>query len=113
MKNYSVFNACQFEGLKELKPNFFPEIKEATTTNERLPEVDVEEFIKDCYAIEKACTIDKSQGTKYNGKHIYWRFKFNHKRKRLELELISITPDHIFQCKYHPKVEFVEVEFNE
>jgi len=40
MKNYSVFNACQFDGLKELKPNFFPEIKEAKTTNERLPEID-------------------------------------------------------------------------
>ena len=90
-----------------LTPHFIERLEE------RLPEVDIEDFIQECYAIEKACTIDKSQGTKYNGKHIYWKFKFNHRRKRLELEMISLTPDHIFQCKYHPKVEFVEVNFNE
>ena len=90
-----------------LTPHFIERMEE------RLPDVEVEDFIKECHAIEKACTIDKAQGTKYKGKHIYWKFRFNHMRKRLELELISLTPDHIFQCKYHPKVEFVEVKFNE
>jgi hypothetical protein len=78
---------------------------------ERLPEIEDDAYLKAAERIEKVATMKKTQGTKWNGLHIYWRYFFNPKRKRLELEFISLTPPKYFTTKYHKNVEFITVDF--
>jgi len=78
---------------------------------ERLPDIDTQDYLDACLKIEKQATMKKTQGTKWNGYHIYWHYKFNPRRKRLEMELISLTDPRFFQTRYHKKVEFVKVNF--
>ena len=76
---------------------------------ERMPEVEDKDLLEAAMHIEKKATMKRTQGTKWNGQHIYWRYFFNGKRKRLELELISLTSTRYKTTKFHKKVDFVEV----
>jgi len=76
---------------------------------ERMPDLDEKDYLEACLHIEKKAVMKRTQGTKWNGQHIYWRYFFNNKRKRLEMELISLTSPKYFTTKYHKKVDFVEV----
>ena len=75
--------------------------------------------------IHKVCENERNkvQAAKWNplnqtdkkgnpaGVHLYWKHRWNHKQKRLELELLTLTKQDRFTTKYNKDVEFVTVEF--
>lgn len=74
-----------------------------------LPKVSEEQLLTDCLAFEKKAVQNRVQATKYHGKNIFWKMRFNRKQRRLELELLALNPPSILTTKYHKKVEFVSV----
>jgi hypothetical protein len=52
-----------------------------------------------------------TQGTKWNNHHLYWRYKFNPQKKRVELIMFDITKTDRLQSKKNEEVEFVKVNF--
>ena len=113
-KWFNPFSSIHHKVIKENGKHYFwvivtPHFLERM--EQKLPVVELEELYSDCLKIEKQATMKKTQGTKWKGFHIYWKYKFNPKRKRLEMELISLTDQKYFTTKFHRDVEFVEVEF--
>ena len=113
------FNQFSAQHHKVMKPNgkhFFwviltPHFIERFEENFMDKDIEIESLVADSLAIEKAATMKRTQGTRWNDKHIYWRYFFNPKRKRLEMEFISLTNTNYFTTKYHKDVEFVKVVF--
>tara|TARA_R110002020_G_scaffold180072_3_gene374012 strand:- start:4516 stop:4980 length:465 start_codon:yes stop_codon:yes gene_type:complete len=93
--------------------------------DERLPGIDTEELLPVALAIEKKAKRKKFQCTRWKNKHLIWKYKYNERRRRLELEFVSVVPlgkneygkDKInvrLHTGYYVKdVEYVEVNFNE
>jgi len=95
-----------------LTPHFIERLED------RVPDVDTKEVVNIAKHIEKAAKRNKFQCTRWKDKHIIWKYRFNERKKRLELEFISIVPLGKFNFKMHTgyyvkDVEYVEVNFNE
>jgi len=113
------FNPFSAQHHKVMKPNgkhYFwvvltPHFIERFEENFMDKDIEIESLVADSLAIEKAATMKRTQGTKWNDKHIYWRYFFNPKRKRLEMEFISLTNTNYFTTRFHKDVEFVKVGF--
>ena len=113
---FSPFSSQEY---KVMKPNgkhyfyvvFTPHFIDRFESNFAHKNITMDDLVKDALAIEKAATMKRTQGTKWNNKHIYWRYFFNPKRKRLEMEFLSLTDTKYLTTKYHKKVEFVKVVY--
>jgi hypothetical protein len=120
-KNFNPFSAIHEKVIKEDGFHFFwaiftPHFIERL--EERVPDAEVEDVLEIAGAIEKVAKRKKFQCTRWRGKHIIWKYKFNERRKRLELEFISIVPLGKFNVRLHTgyyvkDVEYVEVDINE
>lgn len=83
------------------------------------PEVTDKELLNACSKIEKFYNgvwpkvRVPAHGAKWKNHHIYWRYKFNPQKKRVELIMFDITKTDRLQSKKNVEVEFVKVIFNE
>lgn len=81
--------------------------------DEHFPDLEDEDIVTHCSAIEKAATKNRVQATKFRGRHIYWKLFYNKYRRRMELTLISLTGKNKFRTKFHKNVEFITVNFHD
>jgi len=86
--------------------------------SERIPDAEVEDVLKIASAIEKKAKRKKFQCTRWQDRHIIWKYRYNEKRKRLELEFISVIPVNKFTTRldngYFVKdIQYVEIETKE
>ena len=120
-KHFNPFSAIHEKVIKEDGFHFFwaiftPHFIERL--EERVPDAEVEDVLKIAANIEKVAKRKRFQCTRWRDKHIIWKYKFNERRKRLELEFISIVPLGKFNVRLHTgyfvkDVEYVEVDVNE
>jgi len=85
---------------------------------ERVPDADIEDVLKVAAHIERKAKRNKFQCTRWRNKHIIWKYRYNERRKRLELEFVSIVPMNKFTAVldngfYIKDVQFVEIDFSE
>jgi hypothetical protein len=124
---FNPFSAEHFKVIKEdgfhyfwaiFTPHFIERLEE------RLPGTETEDVLAIAAAIEKKAKRKKFQCTRWKDKHIIWMYKFNERRKRLELEFISIVPLGKKEYKgkinvrlhtgyYVKDVEYVEIKIDE
>ena len=83
------------------------------------PDVMEEELLQACSDIEKFYKGEwpkvrvTTNGARWKDYNIYWKYKFNPQKKRVELIMFSITELDRLTSKRNEKVEFVKVSFNE
>jgi|TARA_R110000824_G_scaffold35901_13_gene111999 hypothetical protein len=83
----------------------------------RVPEADTDDIVKASFHIEKVAKRNKFQCTKWNNHHLIWKYRFNERKKRLEMEFISVVPLGKFSTRLPngyviKNMEYVEVDFN-
>ena len=124
---FNPFSAIHHKVIKEdgfhyfwaiVTPHFIERLEE------RLPEKEVEDVLAVAANIEKVAKRKRFQCTRWNDRHIIWKYKYNERRRRLELEFISLVPlgnkeyngninIRLPNGYYVKDVEYVEVDFNE
>ena len=83
-----------------------------------VPEAETDDIVKASLQIEKVAKRNKFQCTNWKDHHLIWKYRFNERKKRLEMEFISVVPLGKFTTRLHngyviKDMEYVEVEFNE
>ena len=112
-----IWNPFSIEYHKVMEPDGFhyfwvkltPQFIDRLETS--LPDLDMEQVLKDTITLKKDSKQNRTYACKYHGKHIFWKLKFNHKLKRLELELIMLTPPSVLELRYEKKVEIISPDF--
>jgi len=89
-----------------------------STDEPYLPEIGDDDLIEHFKCIEKSYDVwpkvrVPTQAAKWMDMHIYWTYRYNPKRRRVELNIINMTKPDRLTCRFHNKVEFVKVNFNE
>ncbi len=77
----------------------------------QLPDLEEEELLKDCIALKNVSKQNKAYFTPYHGGHLFWKFKFNNKKRRLELELITVTSTKVTELKYEKNPKKMDIKF--
>jgi len=118
------FNPFQAEHIKVMKEDNFHYFWAIITPHfierleDRVPDKEIDDVIKIAKEIEKVSKKKKYYFTHWAGHKLFWIYKYNYKKKRLEMEFITVVPIGSREKLVLPNgfvvkhTEFVEVKQN-
>ena len=94
-RNFNPFTSEHIKVMKEDKFHYFwaiitPHVVERLES--RLLDANVEDVITIAKEIEKVSKKKKYYFTHWAGHKLFWIYKYNYKKKRLEMEFITVAP---------------------